>query len=59
MAVALEFHCRADHTGNVTSLTVFGSTIIVLHDYESAFEILERKCGSSAERPHAEFMQNM
>ncbi|PPJ52394.1 hypothetical protein CBER1_09786 [Cercospora berteroae] len=55
----VHWESHKEQYGNVTSLTVFGSTIIVLHDYASAFEILERKCGSSAERPHAEFMQNI
>ncbi|KAI5359250.1 putative cytochrome P450 [Septoria linicola] len=48
-----------DQYGAITSLTVLGSTIIVLHDYASAFEILEKKCGHSAERPRLDFLMNM
>lgn len=44
---------RADKTseGPITSLSVPGNTIVVLHDFDSAFEVLEKKCGYSSNRP--------
>lgn len=45
--------------GPISSVTVLGTTIVLLQDFASAFEILERKCGSSAERPHLPYAMDM
>lgn len=44
-----------DKYGPLSSVTVLGRTIIIIHDREIAHQLLEKQSAKSAERPQVEF----
>jgi hypothetical protein len=44
-----------DQYGPLTSVTVFGKTIIIVHDKDMAVELLEKQVVKSSSRPHMVF----
>lgn len=48
-----------DTYGPISSVTIMGLTLIIIHDKEAAYEILERKSVKTSARPRMEFAHNM
>jgi hypothetical protein len=45
--------------GPLSSITVMGNTIIIIHDKEAASELLEKRAAKNSSRPTSEFAAHM
>jgi hypothetical protein len=48
-----------DVYGPLSSVTVFGQTMIIIHDENLAFELMEKRSSKHSSRPHLEFANEM
>jgi hypothetical protein len=48
-----------DLYGPISSVTVLGQTLILIHDKEIAFELMEKRSSVHSSRPHMEFANEM
>ncbi|EPS45068.1 hypothetical protein H072_1058 [Dactylellina haptotyla CBS 200.50] len=48
-----------DLYGPISSITIFGQTIIVIHDREIVSELLEKRSAKFSERPHMRFASDL
>ncbi|KAL4972955.1 cytochrome P450 [Aspergillus desertorum] len=55
----LHFLCHKDAYGPISSLTVFGQTIVILNDARVAFDLLEKRSNIYSSRPRMVFAGEM
>lgn len=48
-----------DLYGPISSITVLGQTLIIIHDKEAASELMEKRAGNYSSRPYAPFADGM
>ena len=48
-----------DAHGPISSVTVLGQTIVILHDQKAAYELMEKRSAIYSSRPHMEFADEM